>query len=192
MITTDNINKLSYSDIFSNINEEKGIIINSLLKLKDKPIKEISVNSRWCDKYYILKVNEGRYLIYSITGLYIAIWPIEYILTGIGDKNIIYVKKHVIARYNERYLHEVGDFSETVLKKFLEALFQNREDEKNFIVIKEKTKLSTVSIRFKDGALLGFIYDVAPNIIRLNTFVSDVELLKANRKDQIVLLRKET
>ena len=52
--------------------------------------------------------------------------------------------------------------------------------------------MSTVSIRFKDGALLGFVYDVAPNIIRLNTFVSDVELLKANRKDQIILLRKET
>ena len=185
MIT--DINKLRYLTIIENIRNDMEYIVSCLLEIKanKKPNQQLikrKIKSFWCEEYNILYVcNLDGIIIYSIFGEYVVIYPIEYILNQRGNKYIIFIQKHTIQRYGERFLH---DESFNSIDKFLLS-FSNKNNK--IIITSKKVGVKSISIRINDGALLGYSYNADPMVIRVNTFISDNEIDKANREDQLLL-----
>ena len=186
---TDDINKINYENIIRFLRRDQQRIVDSLMMMKRKNIRRKTIKSSWCNKYSILRLDSGI-LVYTMLENYLALWPIEYIINGTGNEKVIYIKEHAIHRYQERFLHNTElEFNE-ILQKFLISFFQ--ESGNKFIIKKESNTINSVSLRFRDGALLGYCYyTAAPGIIRFNTFISDNEIEKANREDQNLLRREE-
>ena len=180
MITTDNIDKLGYIDILKRVLPDKEVIVSSLIQMKNENIREKTIKSSWCNNYKLVYLTDG-FLVYSIIGDYIIIYPMEFIINNSGNENIIFVKRHVIQRYEERFLFQRSNRS---ISRFMISFCKS---DSKIITREEKRGIFSISIRIKDGALLGYCYNVDPKIIRINTFISDKEIEVANRSDQILL-----
>lgn len=181
MIT--DINKLDYIKIIEHLTSDRQRIIDTLLLMREKNLRRKKIKSSWGVEYNIIMI-ENQVLMYSIVEDYLALWPVEYILVKTGNDKVIYIKLHAILRYQERFLH--NNNINSVLQQFLISLFS--KDKNKFIIQKGNKEISSVSLRIRDGALLGYCYEsAAPNIIRFNTFVSDNEIDLANREDQVLL-----
>jgi hypothetical protein len=198
MIT--NINKAKYVNLVENLRKDRGVINKALSKLtipkkqgliilgKPEQIEpqEKKVQSKSGNGEYVVRVLgvSGKIIttVYSIFPDYIVVWPIE-VLLGDEEKDpyIILIKQHLIQRYAERYL-KVEENLEGSLSKFIDVFCMRKDP----VMIKksETDKVDGLMCRIKEGALLGYSYKVSPRILRFNTFVSDEELEKTNRKDQ--------
>lgn len=189
-----NINKISYTDLIENLNKDKKIIEKVLVPLKkiDKIIignnfiiKEETVQSKTKGLEYrirAMQTNEGSLItLYSIVQDFLVIWPAAYLFGYCDYPYITLIKLHVIDRYAERFL-KLEDRTKS-LDDFINCFCLFKDP----ILIKrsETEKVESLMCRIKNGALLGYVYKVAPKILRLNTFVSDVELEEANRDDQV-------
>ena len=199
MIT--NINKAKYEDLVGNLKRDRRVIIDKALSKLTTPKRRLiilgepeqiepqekKVQSESGNGEYVVRVlrASGKIIItvYSIFSGYIVVWPVEVLLRDEEkDPYIILIKQHLIQRYAERYLKVDSKNLKGSLSKFIDV-FCMREDP---VMIKksETDKVDGLMCRIKEGALLGYSYKVSPRILRFNTFVSDEELEKTNRKDQ--------
>ena len=195
MVTTIlNINKISSKEIKEILLLDINIIVSVLTKMKqearankdNKPYVKRKIKSSKFDHYFILYFKEtDGIIVYSVIGEYIVIYPIEFLLTKSGNEYIFLIKKHTIKRYGERYLHDNEFYS---IDRFLSSICTPTFNSK-IVIESYKPGVQSISIRIKDGALLGYKYDADPLIVRVNTFISDLEIEQAKRVDQEILMR---
>lgn len=192
-MVTLNINKLSSKEIEKILLLEINNIVSVLARLKREvkennnhnPYVKRRIKSSKFDYYVILYFKESDgIIVYSDIGEYVVIYPIEFLLTRGGNEYIFLIKKHAIKRYGERYLHDNEFYS---IDEFL-SIICTPDFNSKIIIESSGPGVQSVSIRIKDGALLGYKYEVDPTIVRVNTFISDSEIKQANRDDQKILL----
>ena len=190
MITNDvNINKINYLGIIKFLSRDRDKLIDTLLSMEKNNEKKRNIKSSWCGHYCIMKFDNGILAYTMINDYCLGLWPIEFIINKTGNNKVIFIKKHAILRYQERFLGNGTIEFNDVLQEFLLSLFL--DEKKNKYIIKKEKNLDSVSLRIRDGALLGYCYMASPNIIRFNTFISDKEIEGAKRNDQKILLREE-
>lgn len=189
-----NINKVKYKDLIEILKKDRTTIEKVILPLKkvDHLIlgcgykiieKTIQSNTKGVEyRVRVMQTNEGAITtLYSIFTDYLVIWPVTYLYGYTEEPYIILIKLHAIDRYAERYL-KIEDKNES-LNRFIDIFCLYRDP---YLFRKSETdKVESLMCRIKDGVLLGYIYHVSPKILRLNTFISDVELDEANRDDQL-------